>query len=124
MALYRLHLLLFRPSRLLKKTHILRCAQSSRYNVLAKYASARRFFARLGSEIFLSSLKSGFFINLLDSRCFSLRREQLQAWFSYLDEKEYPQAAKASPDDFYDNSFVVMLEKSGFLQKLAIQLTG
>jgi hypothetical protein len=48
----------------------------------------------------------------------------LQAWFSYLDEKEYPQAAKASPDDFYDNSFVVMLEKSGFLQKLAIQLTG
>jgi hypothetical protein len=53
------------PSRPLKKTHILRCARSSRYNVLAKYASARRFFARLGSEIFLSSLQSGFFINLL-----------------------------------------------------------
>jgi hypothetical protein len=53
------------PSRLLKKTHILRCARSSRYNVLAKYASARRFFARLGSEIFLSSLQSGFFINPL-----------------------------------------------------------
>jgi hypothetical protein len=49
----------------MKKTHILRCARSSRYNVLAKYASARRFFARLGSEIFLSSLQSGFFINLL-----------------------------------------------------------
>jgi hypothetical protein len=48
-----------------QKTHILRCARSSRYNVLAKYASARRFFARLGSEIFLSSLQSGFFINLL-----------------------------------------------------------
>jgi hypothetical protein len=45
-------------SRLLKKTHMLRCAQSSRINVLPMYASARRFFARLASEIFLSSLKS------------------------------------------------------------------
>jgi hypothetical protein len=52
-------------SRLLKKTHILRCARSSRYHVRAKYASARRFFARLGSEIFLSSLQPGFFITLL-----------------------------------------------------------
>ena len=50
----------FDPSRLLKKTHMLRCAQSPRYNVLAKYASARRFFARLASEIFLSSLQSSF----------------------------------------------------------------
>ena len=33
----------FASSRLLKKTHMLRCAQSPRYNVLAKYASARRF---------------------------------------------------------------------------------
>ncbi len=30
------------------------------------YASARRFFARLASEIFLSSLQSGFSSNLLD----------------------------------------------------------
>jgi hypothetical protein len=52
-------------SRLLKKTHILRCAQSPHVNVLAKYASVRRFLARLGSEILLSSLQSGFFINLL-----------------------------------------------------------
>src|SRR3989442_6532556 len=44
-------------SRLLKKTHMLRCAQSPRSNVLVKYASARRFFARLASEIFLSSLQ-------------------------------------------------------------------
>ena len=44
-------------SRLLKKTHMLRCAQSPRSNVLAVYASARRFFARLASEIFLSSLQ-------------------------------------------------------------------
>jgi hypothetical protein len=39
---------------------MLRCAQSPRYNVLAMYASARRFFARLASEIFLSSLQSSF----------------------------------------------------------------
>jgi hypothetical protein len=39
---------------------MLRCAQSPHSNVLAKYASARRFFARLASEIFLSSLRSGF----------------------------------------------------------------
>jgi NitT/TauT family transport system substrate-binding protein len=48
----------------------------------------------------------------------AVRREQLQFWFSYLDEKEYPQAAKANPGDFYDNSFVAALEKSGFFQKL------
>ena len=45
-----------RSNRLLKKTHMLRCAQSPRSDVLPKYASARRFFARLASEIFLSSL--------------------------------------------------------------------
>ena len=39
-------------SRLLKKTHMLRCAQSPRSNVPAKYVSARRFFARLASESF------------------------------------------------------------------------
>jgi NitT/TauT family transport system substrate-binding protein len=49
----------------------------------------------------------------------ALKREQLQTWFSYLDEKEYPQAAKASADDVYDSSFVAALEKSGFFQKLA-----
>lgn len=48
----------------------------------------------------------------------ALRREQLQTWFSYLDEKEYPQASKANPSDFYDNSFVAALEKAGFFQKL------
>jgi hypothetical protein len=47
---------------LLKKTHILRCAQSPHVNALLKYASVRRFIARLGSETFLSSLKAGFFI--------------------------------------------------------------
>jgi hypothetical protein len=46
---------------------MLRCVQSPRYNVLTKYASARRFFARLASESFLSSLRSAFFIKMLDS---------------------------------------------------------
>ena len=36
------------------------CAQSSRSNVLLKYAFAHRFFARLASEIFLSSLQTEF----------------------------------------------------------------
>jgi hypothetical protein len=34
--------------------------QSPRSNVLGKYASARRFFACLASEIFLSSLQAKF----------------------------------------------------------------
>ena len=49
---YRLVVKFFPTSRLMKKTHILRCARSSRYNVLAKYASARRFLARLGPNSF------------------------------------------------------------------------
>ena len=43
---------------------MLRCARSPRYNVLATYASAHRFFARLASEILLSSLHPEFFSNL------------------------------------------------------------
>jgi hypothetical protein len=34
------------------------CAQSPRSNVLLKYAYARRFFARLASEIFLNNLQT------------------------------------------------------------------
>lgn len=48
----------------------------------------------------------------------ALKPEQLTTWFSYLDEKEYPQVIKANATDFYDNSFVEALEKSGFFQKL------
>jgi NitT/TauT family transport system substrate-binding protein len=47
---------------------MLRCAQSPRSNVLTKYASARRFFARLASEIFLSSLQAKF-LQQPPSRC-------------------------------------------------------
>ncbi len=41
------------------------CAQSPLSGVLLKYASARRFFARLASEIFLSSPRAEFFSTLL-----------------------------------------------------------
>ena len=37
---------------------MLRWAQTRRSNVLPKYASAPRFFARLASEILLSSLRA------------------------------------------------------------------
>ncbi len=40
-------------------------SKQSRSNVPPKYASARRFFARLASEIFLTSLQTAFFNNLL-----------------------------------------------------------
>ncbi len=40
-------------------------SKQSHSNVLPKYASARRFFARLASEIFLTSLQTAFFNNLL-----------------------------------------------------------
>ena len=69
-------------NRLLKKTHILRCARSSRYNVPAQYASARRFFARLGSELFLSSLQSTFVINLPVPTNHSLQRSSFNIFYS------------------------------------------
>jgi hypothetical protein len=47
-----MRMILMASSRLLKKTHMLRCAQSSRINVLNTYASARRSIARLAYEIF------------------------------------------------------------------------
>ncbi len=39
----------------------------SRSNVPGAYASARQFFARLASEIFLSSLPTEFFTELLEA---------------------------------------------------------
>ena len=40
-------------------------SEQSRSNVPPKYAAARRFFARLASEIFLTSLQTDFFKILL-----------------------------------------------------------
>ncbi len=42
-------------------------SKQSRSNVPPEYASARRFFERLASEIFLTSLQTAFFNNLLES---------------------------------------------------------
>jgi hypothetical protein len=41
------------------------CAQPHRSNILAKYASARRFLARLASEIFFSGLQTKLLSNPL-----------------------------------------------------------
>src|SRR3972149_4364796 len=41
-----------------KRLNLLRCAESPRSHVLPGYACARLFFARLASEIFLSSLQA------------------------------------------------------------------
>ena len=54
---------------------VCRCAKSPCSNVLVKYASARRFFARLASEIFLSSLQAGCCGKLLDRQKRKLFRE-------------------------------------------------
>jgi hypothetical protein len=38
-----------------------------------------------------------------------------------VDEKESPNAKNADPKDFYDNSFVNALSKSGFLKNLGMK---
>jgi hypothetical protein len=49
-----------------------------------------------------------------------VRAETIQAQFKYMDEKEFPQAKNADPKQFFDNSFVDMLDKAGFLAKLGM----
>src|SRR5499427_8889514 len=48
----------------------------------------------------------------------AVRPEAIKAQFEYLDEKEFANAKNAEPKDFYDNSFVEALSKSGFLKNL------
>lgn len=50
----------------------------------------------------------------------AIRAEVIQAQFDYLDEKEFPQAKQANPGEFFDNSFVDNLEKSGFFQQIGL----
>jgi len=50
----------------------------------------------------------------------AVRAEAIRAQFGYLDEKEFPQARDADPKEFFDNSFVDHLEKSGFFQKIGL----
>ena len=50
-----------------------------------------------------------------------VRPEAIKAQFEYLDEKEFANAKNADPKDFYDNSYVEMLSKSGFLKGLGMR---
>jgi NitT/TauT family transport system substrate-binding protein len=51
----------------------------------------------------------------------AVRPEAIKGQFEYLDEKEFANAKKADPKDFYDNSFVDTLAKSGFLKNLGMK---
>ena len=51
----------------------------------------------------------------------AVRPEAIRGQFAYVDEKEFPNARNADPGDFYDNSFVDALSKSGFLKKLGMK---
>ena len=48
----------------------------------------------------------------------AVRPEAIQAQLAYLDEQQFPQARNADPREFFDNSFVENLERSGFFQKI------
>lgn len=50
----------------------------------------------------------------------AVRPDVIQAQFGYMDEKEFSQAKSSDPRDFYDNSFVEALEKSGFLKSVGM----
>jgi hypothetical protein len=51
----------------------------------------------------------------------AVRLEAIRAQFEYLDQKEFPSAKNADPKDFFDNSFVDSLAKSGFLNNLGMK---
>lgn len=51
----------------------------------------------------------------------AVRPEAIKGQFDYLDEKEFPNAKNVDPRDFYDNSFVDALTKSGFLKNLGMK---
>ena len=55
------------------------------------------------------------------ARSLAVRPEAVRAQFDYLDEKEFPNARNADPREFFDNSFVNALEKSGFLQRIGMK---
>jgi len=51
----------------------------------------------------------------------AVRPEAIRGQFDYLDEKEFPNAKNADPKEFFDNSFVNALEKTGFFQKIGFK---
>jgi NitT/TauT family transport system substrate-binding protein len=48
----------------------------------------------------------------------AVQSNAIQAGLSYLDEKEFPQAKNANAREFFDNSFVDSLERSGFFRSV------
>ena len=55
------------------------------------------------------------------SMSLAVEPEAIKGQFEYLDDKEFPNAKSADPKDFYDNSFVDALSKSGFLKNLGMR---
>ncbi len=51
---------------------------------------------------------------------FATKSESVQAQLSYLEEKDFPRVKNARPSDFFENSFVENLKRSGFLQSLGL----
>lgn len=51
----------------------------------------------------------------------AVRPEAIRGQFEYIDEKEFPKVKNADPKDFYDNSFVEALTKSGFLKNIGMK---
>jgi len=45
-----------------------------------------------------------------------VRADAIKAQFSYMDEKEFPQAKNSDPKEFIDNTFVENLDKAGFFK--------
>lgn len=50
-----------------------------------------------------------------------VRPEAISGQFDYIDEKQFPKAKSADPKEFYDNSFVDGLTKSGFLKNVGMK---
>jgi ABC-type nitrate/sulfonate/bicarbonate transport system substrate-binding protein len=51
----------------------------------------------------------------------AVRAETVQAHLGYADEKEFPEAKNADAKDFFDNSFVNNLERSGFFRQVGLE---
>ncbi len=50
----------------------------------------------------------------------AVRDQVIRAELDYLSEKEFPQAKSANPKEFFDNSFVDNLDRSGFLATIGL----
>jgi ABC-type nitrate/sulfonate/bicarbonate transport system substrate-binding protein len=51
----------------------------------------------------------------------AVRPEAVRGQFEYIDEKEFPKVKSADPKDFFDNSFVDALSRSGFLKNIGMK---